>query len=906
MIGGLTTGAGGRALGGHLADHKKHNELTAVGSARGLLAETTEERIQELTKLASASRSKSPIAHFHADPPEGAKWGDSEFSAHWQRLEKEFGLERQPYAEAIHEKGGREHRHRVYSLYDEQSRSTIKLSHSYARIEKLSRIAEFDTGQQFTKGRHNRAVAHALEAERPEVAEAIRNAGLTDGPRPSALRPQERAQQERTLVSKAEIATATATAWASSDNGQAFAMALKDSGLYLAMGDKTALVVDSTGNAHSLQRMLSMYGRSTGEPSPKSADISNRLEGMDLPSLDRVRQEIRTPAPMGNPDPTPPQAPPPPVAPVPTDKAPQQAQAMPVQHDKPSQDRPQAHGLGGGGGGSPSPSPSSAAPSLEPAGDGPGEPPRVGASPDELAKFRAKLHDYQERKEKNLQRFMQALAAHEEGKKRSGNQPVSHHEEDPKNGLVWRENGITEALRQGYERKEAERELSAALEGLARWNHGGGSEADKTDLSARPSSERAERQGGQSLGRDDDTQGLGRPDPAPDPGRLHSDTHGSGGTDRGESGRNLAENARINFALAFTDMTRLEKAREALRPALPDPTEGMGNREKHAALKEWKTELFEQFKRDKSDLRFVQRHEWKGAFSQLRHETDAVKAVLQKHRGRISPEMYREAFEARKTAREALGKSLKEGQDFQKESFSEWLQREAHSNPKALAVHQDTERRRAEKLAIDTTIENEQNRIASQRARAPFPDPATRDPDAMERRVRHAAYAPLHAAQDSLKAAIEKLADTPKATGIRAFFGIPTAASRARDEAEKAVALGHASVESAKPNRSTLEDARHHARHGAEHAAKVQNVWQQTHGQELDLRESLILGIQESLENGDPKMKKVLLEGGIEAALKLQAVREAEELRRIQEQQKLERGNVVPMQGRGFPAPKMR
>lgn len=202
MIGGLTTGAGGAALGRHLADAKGRNELTLPGSSRGLYSEGIREQVAELTRLAGLARSRKPVAHFHADPPADAGWTDAEFDAHWARLEAEFGLGAQPYAEAIHVKEGREHRHRVYSLLRPDG-ITVRLSHSYQRQEKLSRIAEFLAGGEMTSGAHNRAVIRALEKDGPEataalraeVAAAMRATGLHEGPRPRApTTPPERAQ----------------------------------------------------------------------------------------------------------------------------------------------------------------------------------------------------------------------------------------------------------------------------------------------------------------------------------------------------------------------------------------------------------------------------------------------------------------------------------------------------------------------------------------------------------------------------------------------------------------------------------------------------------------------------------------------------------------------------------------
>ena len=63
-----------------------------------------------------------------------------------------------------------------------------------------------------------------------------------------------------------------AQAWAASDSGSAFVAALAEQGLRLAQGDKCAVVVDGTGNTHSLQRMLAMDARATSINARRAAE----------------------------------------------------------------------------------------------------------------------------------------------------------------------------------------------------------------------------------------------------------------------------------------------------------------------------------------------------------------------------------------------------------------------------------------------------------------------------------------------------------------------------------------------------------------------------------------------------------------------------------------------------------
>lgn len=390
MIGGLTQGAGGAALGNHLADTKGQNEETRLGSSRGLYTQGIQEQVAELTKVAGAARSRKPIAHFHADPPEGAAWGDKEFDDHWERLEQEFGLERQPYSEVVHVKHGREHRQRAYSLLKKDG-ACIRLSNAFQRNEKLSRLAEFDTGHAFTKGAHNRAVIAALEAGGShDVAEAMRAAKLHEGPPArAALTPRDRAQQDRTGMRKHDVASAVAQAWAASDSGQAFSAALAEHGLVLARGDRRGgvpVIVDGTGNTHAVARMLNMAAKADGTPATPAVDVAARLDGMVLPGVAEARQAVAAQPPS-----------PPDDGPLPPDASSPSGgeEAVPVSDDAPHVLAPAGHAEAAPAHAAAQATPGAA---LDDAGAGPGEPPGPTASPEEKARFRARLAADDDRK----------------------------------------------------------------------------------------------------------------------------------------------------------------------------------------------------------------------------------------------------------------------------------------------------------------------------------------------------------------------------------------------------------------------------------------------------------------------------------------------------------------------------
>src|SRR5271163_1286798 len=186
VISGATRGRGGAALGRHLADRRRvrQNEEVRLGAIRGIVSENIEGAIAELTHIVSHARSRQPLYHVHLDPERS--WTQTQCDRYWFLFEQEFGFENQPFAEAVHIKHGRAHYHRVYSRVRRDG-TVIALSHDYARREKIGRIAEVEFAGRHLAGRHNKAVAAALEKEgRVDVLKSIRDAGLTEGPRPEA------------------------------------------------------------------------------------------------------------------------------------------------------------------------------------------------------------------------------------------------------------------------------------------------------------------------------------------------------------------------------------------------------------------------------------------------------------------------------------------------------------------------------------------------------------------------------------------------------------------------------------------------------------------------------------------------------------------------------------------------
>ncbi|NHN82588.1 hypothetical protein [Acetobacter lovaniensis] len=252
-----------------------------VGASRGLIETGTKDQIKELTTIGSYASHSKPLHHVHADPAHD--WTSDQWADFWQDYENEFFLQKQPFTEVVHVKHGREHKHRVYSLLL-PSGSCIRMDNDFIRREKLNRLAEIRTGEPILSGRHNDVVIKALEAEgKTAQAQILRDAGLEGTRTRGKLKPQERAQQERTHIDKAGLAVIVLKGW-KSFVPTVLMEQLKAHGCHLAMGDKGPVVIDQTGNVHALNRLVNMASKAEGKPLKITAKQAvDYVRGYDLP-----------------------------------------------------------------------------------------------------------------------------------------------------------------------------------------------------------------------------------------------------------------------------------------------------------------------------------------------------------------------------------------------------------------------------------------------------------------------------------------------------------------------------------------------------------------------------------------------------------------------------------------------
>ncbi|MGC2856759.1 hypothetical protein ACM64Y_14900 [Novispirillum sp. DQ9] len=321
MLSGANSGKGGPRLSGHLANPKKETCLAANGSPE--LGDDPREALRQLEAMGEIGRTSLPIYSSHVDPDadqpltdqfdqvvdiirrQDAEFGFEQagvYALHWQgdgQAPSLGGASFDPYDDdsvsqiksALDGHSGRLHGHVVRLTIDLETGTRLNLSHDYARRERLCRESEFDHGRPFTKAAQNKAVYKHLCESRPEVAEAMKAAGLLQGDRPIGQSPAERHQAERTKIETIDVQAAALKAWESSDTAKAFEAALSEHGFALVEGDKGPRLMDPSGSTHDLRRTLNRASKAAGyDKTIRKADVERRVGNSPLPTVEQAMQ----------------------------------------------------------------------------------------------------------------------------------------------------------------------------------------------------------------------------------------------------------------------------------------------------------------------------------------------------------------------------------------------------------------------------------------------------------------------------------------------------------------------------------------------------------------------------------------------------------------------------------------
>lgn len=170
-------------------------------------------------------------------------------------------------------KGHDRHWHVLVSEVDAITGRCMSSSHTYARQEKVARVAEIRFGHPVTPGRHNKAVVEALRREgRLEIAQKLEAAGITQGQLPhSAFTAEQHQEAKRKGLDLPAAKSVVAAAWQRSDSAKALSAALAEHGLTIRQGEKrdTWILTDEKG------RFLGALHRLAGV---RKGQVSQRMQ----------------------------------------------------------------------------------------------------------------------------------------------------------------------------------------------------------------------------------------------------------------------------------------------------------------------------------------------------------------------------------------------------------------------------------------------------------------------------------------------------------------------------------------------------------------------------------------------------------------------------------------------------
>lgn len=201
-------------------------------------------------------------------------------------LERRLGLEGHQRLIVLHVKEGREHIHIVWNRVNDQTMKLASDSQNFARHEAAAREIEHDLGHRLTIGKHNKAAYAIFEKEgREDLTRWMDSGGAREAPAPIAAKSHaDHQREERTKIPTAEVTRDISEVWRLTETGAELKDELARLGYTLAKGDKRdAVILDPAGDAHSLPRRAGV----------KAKEARERLEGLDLPTLDQAREQVR-------------------------------------------------------------------------------------------------------------------------------------------------------------------------------------------------------------------------------------------------------------------------------------------------------------------------------------------------------------------------------------------------------------------------------------------------------------------------------------------------------------------------------------------------------------------------------------------------------------------------------------
>jgi len=273
---------GARQLALHLMNGEM-NEHVALHEIRGFVSENIMGALNEAYAISKGTQAKQFMYSLSLNPPSKESVSTATFEAVIAKTEDKLGLTNQPRVIVFHEKEGRRHAHCVWSRIDSEKMKAINLSHDRTKLNVLSKSLYLEHGWHMPRGFREKRYKDPLNFTRAEWQQALRS-----GRKPKDIK---RDIQE---------------AFAISDNRKSFEAALKESGFYLARGDRrdVFVVVDLYGETHKLQSKLGLEKNKITERIGKvnalrtvaqiKRDIIKDIKPVFDKQLSSLRQEYET------------------------------------------------------------------------------------------------------------------------------------------------------------------------------------------------------------------------------------------------------------------------------------------------------------------------------------------------------------------------------------------------------------------------------------------------------------------------------------------------------------------------------------------------------------------------------------------------------------------------------------
>lgn len=261
--------SGHRAVANHVLRGKDNEKVILLRGGEHQLADAVEDAREWKRQYA--------IRHFSISPQEPMT--RKQLREVLDDLSAEFGFDPATATVVEHQKqraDGQAHDRHWHILVPEVDALTgrcMSSSHTYARQEKLARVAEIRLGHTVTPGRHNRAVVNALRQEgRLEIAEKLEQAGITKSDLPnSSFTASQHQEGKRKGLDLPALKQAVSAAWERSDGRKALEAALQEQGLRIGRGEKkdTWILTDEEG------RFLGALHRLAGV---RKGQVSQRMQ----------------------------------------------------------------------------------------------------------------------------------------------------------------------------------------------------------------------------------------------------------------------------------------------------------------------------------------------------------------------------------------------------------------------------------------------------------------------------------------------------------------------------------------------------------------------------------------------------------------------------------------------------